>query len=429
MYCYVLHNLYCITLICLKKGTSNYTESSFFKLFFEHRNFQTSYSGHPTRDVPHLPDSYARVPNVFLLQKEPTIPNNNPLSEHKMQSLCGSTSLNELEWLNHVHDTIISRDGLLNDVSFSAFHVNKIINNLEDNMCPEKICALLPLFTEDSNAVSMVHHGINIKKNITKYLNPVQTPVMCCDQPLYTIGKLIQMNWPELYGKEKFVLMFAPFHIEKAFLGVIGQYMLGCGWASVAVNAGLASRGSADAILKGTHVKKSRTAHEITAAALFVLLNEAHNTASSDASLDIWIQEQSKKSQTFKFWATFSEVNTTSPENCNKEVYDGAALVHSLPPRSSKTFGEYCRREFHQHILGCTQSTNGRRIDIVWDLYFEKSLKQAERDSRGVGSRRQVREEYKLPNNWSEFLKNAQNKEELFKLLGSYALQQMGVCS
>lgn len=40
------------------------------------------------------------------------------------------------------------------------------------------------------------------------------------------------------------------------------------------LNAGLTTQGSADAILKGAHVKKSQTAREITAAALFVLLNE-----------------------------------------------------------------------------------------------------------------------------------------------------------
>ncbi|CAG4984249.1 unnamed protein product [Parnassius apollo] len=73
--------------------------------------------------------------------------------------------------------------------------------------------------------------------------------------------------------------------------------------------------------------------------------------------------------------------------------------------------------------MGSTENIEARRVDIVWDLYSDMSLKKQVRDDRGQGIRRQVHDNYKLPSNWSNFLKNTYNKEELYKLLGCYALQ------
>lgn len=131
-----------------------------------------------------------------------------------------------------------------------------------------------------------------------------------------------------------------------------------------------------------------------------------------------------QKSEIVKILKKTLEGDTHSPpENCSRHIYDGAALVHSHPPRTSKTFGEYCRTEFRQSFVRSTGNNEARRTDLVWDLYSEKSLKKHVRDNRGTGVRCQVRDSYKLPRNWSDFLKNDKNKEELFELLGSYALQ------
>ncbi|CAG4961627.1 unnamed protein product [Parnassius apollo] len=83
----------------------------------------------------------------------------------------------------------------------------------------------------------------------------------------------------------------------------------------------------------------------------------------------------------------------------------------------------HCCNESRRCVLGITENIEARRIDIVWDLYSDMSLKKQVRHDREQGIRRQVHDNYKLPNNWSNFLKNSQNKEELFKLLGCYALQ------
>ena len=38
-------------------------------------------------------------------------------------------------------------------------------------------------------------------------LNPGQVPVLTLDQPLFTITKQIQWNWPDVYGEELFVIL------------------------------------------------------------------------------------------------------------------------------------------------------------------------------------------------------------------------------
>ena len=50
-----------------------------------------------------------------------------------------------------------------------------------------------------------------------QFLNPGQTPVVASDQPLYSLAKQIQWQWPE-YGEDKVVMMFGGLHIEMAAL-------------------------------------------------------------------------------------------------------------------------------------------------------------------------------------------------------------------
>ena len=59
------------------------------------------------------------------------------------------------------------------------------------------------------------------------------------------------------------------------------------------------------------------------------------------------------------------------------------------------------------------------RIDIVWDTYQSDSLKESTRQKRGKGVRRKVSGRAKLPSNWVDFLRDPNNKSELFALLTS----------
>ena len=57
------------------------------------------------------------------------------------------------------------------------------------------------------------------------------------------------------------------------------------------------------------------------------------------------------------------------------------------------------------------------RVDIVWDVYIQDSLKSTTRQKRGKGVRRRVASATAIPQNWKDFLRLDENKTELFAFL------------
>lgn len=97
-------------------------------------------------------------------------------------------------------------------------------------------------------------------------------------------------------------------------------------------------------------------------------------------------------------------------------VMDGAALVHFIPIGESKTFAEYAKDIFIPRVFLELEKT--QRVDLVWDVYLKDSLKLSTRANRGTGTRKRVSSHGKLPGNWKNFLRNDDNKDELFQFLG-----------
>jgi len=96
----------------------------------------------------------------------------------------------------------------------------------------------------------MIKHGSDVAKNVTKYLNGDQVAIMCLDQQLYTIAKKIQWLWPNEYGEKQIVYVMGPLHIEQAWSKVLGQALEDSGLTTIITQAGLATTGSAEALLK-----------------------------------------------------------------------------------------------------------------------------------------------------------------------------------
>ena len=91
-------------------------------------------------------------------------------------------------------------------------------------------------------------------------------------------------------------------------------------------------------------------------------------------------------------------------------------MVDFLPAGESKTFAEYAQDVFIPHVL--FELENTQRVDIVWDVYIKDSLKLSTRGNRGTGTRKRVSANGKLSRNWKNFLRNDDNKGELFLFLG-----------
>ena len=93
-------------------------------------------------------------------------------------------------------------------------------------------------------------------------------------------------------------------------------------------------------------------------------------------------------------------------------VIDGVAIVNMRKPKIAKTFGEYAEINLLPYFISKLEHVS--RLDIVWDQYLPKSLKEHARKVRGEGTRRRVLESTTIPRNWAEFLRSSDNKKELF---------------
>ena len=107
-------------------------------------------------------------------------------------------------------------------------------------------------------------------------------------------------------------------------------------------------------------------------------------------------------------------MSSTKPE-ADAIIIDGSALVTSQPPRRSKTFDDYANEDILPRVR--SYSTKHQRIDIVFDVYKESSLKVEARSKRGKGIRRRVTSNRKTPQNWKSSPMDNNNKTKRFHFL------------
>ena len=107
-------------------------------------------------------------------------------------------------------------------------------------------------------------------------------------------------------------------------------------------------------------------------------------------------------------------------------VMDMAAVVHMVRPTSAKTFADYAT----QHIVPFLEyqiTPTVERIDAIWDNYPEYNLKSLTLQRRGTGPRTRIGDGHnQIPKHqWnSGFLKNEENKKELFSFLSEEIVKQ-----
>ena len=202
----------------------------------------------------------------------------------------------ETKWLDQVSDNIFSSDAS----SWSSYHAKSI----ERTSRAKCITALLPLLSNHSADPFMVQHAMRTIINSTAYLNPGQTPVCTADQPLYCLVKQIQWKFPNEFGPEKLLVLFGDLHLEKQTMAVLGNLLKDSGWVNVLEDAKVLPSGVAESVLSASHIKKSRHAHEVTLAALYVLKKEAYNARCLYDELDFeqWCIKMKEKSVMFYYW-------------------------------------------------------------------------------------------------------------------------------
>lgn len=100
------------------------------------------------------------------------------------------------------------------------------------------------------------------------------------------------------------------------------------------------------------------------------------------------------------------------PTDCTASFLDGPAVVQMIRPGTNITFEDY-RHSFINYVTNRTE----KRVDVIFDVYKDDSLKNNTREKRGKGLRQRVTAAGKLPRNWQTFLRSSENKVELFYFL------------
>ena len=84
-----------------------------------------------------------------------------------------------------------------------------------------------------------------------------------------------------------------------------------------------------------------------------------------------------------------------------------------MKPNGCKTFGEYAQNVFIPFIEN--ELKNVERADIIFDQYFQNSLKKSVREERArnsSGFKQRVIASSPIPANWENFLHVDENKSE-----------------
>ena len=257
------------------------------------------------RAVSPLPDAYTLVNPVALPYPDPLVP---PVPASVQ--LQPPTELNQLNsvssWLIDTKDTLLKPELQENDiVSWAAYNSSQH----EEHTVPVTPAYLLPLFPEAAHSVAMIFHAMNVVKAVVTHLNPGQIPGLVADQPLFLIAKKIQWNYPQIFGEEQFVVFLGGMHVEMTAFRLLGNWLDSSGWTTAIINSGVAAGGTADSLLAVSHLGKTKYAHEVTAAALFVLMDRAYREYISSTPVDevkeisAWCEDQMAEHPQFQYWS------------------------------------------------------------------------------------------------------------------------------
>ena len=252
-----------------------------------------------------LPLSYSLVPSKSATF-DPVVPTRCvPLSAEEDSIKINSQK--ETQWLSNLSSKINNptQDDIY-DLSWAAFHAS---NQCQPSFIPS-IIALLPLFRENAHSVCMMSHAMQMVTKAIHHINPTQVPVIVVDQPLFAICKQIQWTWPESHGEDKIVVMMGGLHIEMNLLKLLGDWLSESGWITSLVQAGITTSGRAESMLTGSHVIRTRNAHQVSVCALKIMRDRVYHIYQENApangilTFDEWVKKQCKEQPQFKYWST-----------------------------------------------------------------------------------------------------------------------------
>ena len=124
------------------------------------------------------------------------------------------------------------------------------------------------------------------------------------------------------------------------------------------------------------------------------------------------------KSQLMDCMINSDDIVFPTTVDCSAILLDGSSIAQSHTPKGVKSIGEYIEKTFI-HLINKYLS-NYSRVDLLFDRYFENSIKNVTRNARGDGGRFHIVPTTPIPRNWKKFMQNSENKRELFRLIAKY---------
>ena len=143
----------------------------------------------------------------------------------------------------------------------------------------------------------------------------------------------------------------------------------------------------------------------------------AHENHAYSPSLSIYGEMRSTdKSDTIKIFENLVEISSVKPD-FTAEVLNSAVVVQAVVSKGSINFGQYCKNEFTACLFNKYRQSTLNRIDIVFDIYLDHSIKNSTTNKGGFGKRITVAGYTPIPRHWKSFLHVNENKTQLFQLL------------
>ena len=148
----------------------------------------------------------------------------------------------------------------------------------------------------------------------------------------------------------------------------------------------------------------------------------AHNNHAFPVSISEYgkLRKATSKSDFLQCMESLVDVTHDAPD-VSMKVIDGAAFVNMNRPKSSTTYGKYCEDELLSKLKFTSQNT--KKLDLVFDVYNENSLKSQTRENRGGRMRISVGKDTPICKDFQKFMRNDTNKTELFKMIAEAVIQ------
>ena len=106
--------------------------------------------------------------------------------------------------------------------------------------------------------------------------------------------------------------MLGGLHIEMIAWKALGKWLESSGLTAALVPADIATPGKVDSVLKASHISGTRHAHQVTAAALYTLLQKAYSYVEEHndhaGNFDEWSQPKEDGNPQIRFWSLILEI-------------------------------------------------------------------------------------------------------------------------